>query len=459
MDQYDYDLFVIGGGSGGVRAARFSAGLGARVAIAEERFWGGTCVNVGCVPKKLFSYASHFSEDFEDSKRFGWTVGEPTFDWPTLRDNKTAEIERLNGIYDRMLQSAGCDVMWGTARVVDPHTVEIGGKRHTAANILVAVGGWPHVPDIPGKEHVITSNEAFFLDKLPEEIVIVGGGYIAVEFAGIFHGLGVKVTQLYRGPHFLRGFDDDIREHLALEMRKKGIDLRFNCNIDMVEKKGDRLIADLNNGERIETDVVMYATGRRPSTRGVGLEEAGVEINESGTIPVDPHFRTNVPSILALGDVLGRIELTPVALAEGMAIAKTLFGDQPTTVDYSNVPSAVFSQPPIGTVGLTEAQARDEYGDDLDIYLSEFRPLKHTISLNEERTLMKLIVVQSTDKVVGVHMVGPEAGEMVQGFAVALKAGATKAVFDSTIGIHPTSAEEFVTMRQATRSGAREAAE
>jgi len=456
---YDYDLFVIGGGSGGVRAARFSAALGARVAIAEERYWGGTCVNVGCVPKKLFSYAAHYAEDFHDARNFGWTVGEPSFDWPTLRDNKTAEIERLNGIYDRMLRAAGVDLMWGCARVVDPHTVEINGARHSAANILIAVGGWPHVPDIPGKEHVITSNEAFFLEDLPREIVIVGGGYIAVEFAGIFHGLGVKVTQLYRGPHFLRGFDDDIREHLAVEMRKKGIDLCFNCNIDMIEKTGDRLVADLDDGRQIETGMIMYATGRCPATREIGLQEAGVTLNENGTIPVDDRFRSNVPSILALGDVLGRIELTPVATTEGMAIAKTLFGSEATTVDYDNVPSAVFSQPPIGTVGLTEAQAREIHRDDVDVYLSEFRPLKHTISLNEERTLMKLVVVRSTDVVIGVHMVGPEAGEMVQGFAVALKAGATKAVFDSTVGIHPTSAEEFVTMREVTRSGAKEAHE
>jgi glutathione reductase (NADPH) len=459
VSEYDYDLFVVGGGSGGVRAARFSAGMGARVAIAEERYWGGTCVNVGCVPKKLFSYAAHFAEDFHDAARFGWTVGQPKFDWPTLRDNKTAEIDRLTGIYDRMLTAAGCEVLWGHARVVDPHTVEMDGKTFTAENILIAVGGWPHVPDFPGKEHVVTSNEMFFLDTLPKEAVIVGGGYIAVEFAGILHGLGVKLTQLYRGPHFLRGFDDDIREHLATEMRKKGIDLVFNCNIDMVEKKGDRLVADLNNGERIETDMVMYATGRRPATRGIGLEEAGVQLNDNGTIAVDEHFRSNVPSILALGDVLGRIELTPVATTEGMAVANTLFGGKPTTVDYSNVPSAVFSQPPIGSVGLTEAQAREAHADDIDVYLSEFRPLKHTISLNEERTLMKLIVIRSTDRVIGAHMIGPEAGEMMQGFAVALKAGATKAIFDSTIGIHPTSAEEFVTMREVTRSGAREAAE
>lgn len=459
MAQYDYDLFVIGGGSGGVRAARFSAGMGAKVAIAEERYWGGTCVNVGCIPKKLFVYASHFAEDFHDAKGFGWDVGTPTFDWPTLRDNKTREIERLNGIYDHMLKNAGCDLHWGRATVVDGHTVAVGEQRYSARHILVAVGGWPFVPDIPGKEHVITSNEAFFLDKLPERMVIVGGGYIAVEFAGIFHGLGVEVTQLYRGSHFLRGFDDDIREHLATEMRRKGIDLRFNANLDAVLQEDGKTIACLNTGAEIETDLVMYATGRKPLTAGIGLEEAGVAMNEDGTIEVDEHFRSSVPSILALGDVTEGPELTPVALAEGMAIAKTLFADTPTTVDYDLVPSAVFSQPPIASVGLTEARARDRHGDGLDVYVSEFRALKNTVSGNQERTLMKLIVEQSSDRVLGVHMIGPDAGEIVQGLAVALKAGATKAVFDATIGIHPTAAEEFVTMRQATRSGAREAAE
>jgi glutathione reductase (NADPH) len=457
--QYDYDLFVIGGGSGGVRAARFSAGLGAKVAIAEERYWGGTCVNVGCIPKKLFVYASHFAEDFHDAKGFGWDVGTPTFDWATLRDNKTREIERLNGIYDHMLKNAGCDLHWGRATVVDAHTVAVGEQRFSARHILVAVGGWPFVPDIPGKEHVVTSNEAFFLDKLPKRMVIVGGGYIAVEFAGIFHGLGVEVTQLYRGSHFLRGFDDDIREHLAVEMRRKGIDLRFNANLDAVMQEDGKTIACLDNGAEIETDLVMYATGRKPLTAGIGLEEAGVVMNDDGTIKVDRHFRSSVPSILALGDITEGPELTPVALAEGMAIARTLFADTPTTVDYDLVPSAVFSQPPIASVGLTETRARDRHGDNLDIYVSEFRALKNTVSGNQKRTLMKLIVEQSSDRVLGVHMIGPDAGEIVQGLAVALKAGATKAVFDATIGIHPTAAEEFVTMRQVTRSGAREAAE
>jgi len=459
MSDYDYDLFVIGGGSGGVRAARFSAGYGAKVAIAEERYWGGTCVNVGCIPKKLFVYASHFAEDFHDAAGFGWDVGKPVFDWPTLRDNKTKEIERLNGIYDHMLKNAGCDMHWGRARIVDAHTVAVGEETFSARYILVAVGGWPYVPDIPGKEHVITSNDAFFLDKLPERMVIVGGGYIAVEFACIFHGLGVEVTQLYRGPHFLRGFDDDIREHLAVEMRRKGIDLRFNANLEAVMKEGERTLACLDTGAELETDLVMYATGRKPLTAGIGLEELGVEMAGDGTIKVDKHFHSSVPSILALGDITQGPELTPVALAEGMAIAKTLFAATPTTVDYDLVPSAVFTQPPIASVGLTEAQARDRHGDDLDVYVSGFRALKNTVSGSEERSLMKMIVEQKTDRVLGIHMIGPDAGEIVQGLAVALRAGATKAMFDATIGIHPTAAEEFVTMRVPTRSGAREAAE
>ena len=448
---HDFDLFVIGGGSGGVRAARFSADLGARVAIAEERWWGGTCVNVGCIPKKLFSYAAHCSDEFRDAAGFGWTVAEPGFDWAKLRDNKNAEIARLNGIYDGMLANAGCETMEGRARVVDAHTVEICGRRITASHILIAVGGQPDVPDIPGREHVVTSNECFFLEDLPANVVIVGGGYIATEFAGIFHGLGTRVTQLYRGPLFLRGFDDDVRRHLATEMRRKGIDLRFDSNVAKVARCGKGLMVELEGDGPIETEMVMYATGRRAVTGDLGLEEAGVVLNRYGTIVVDGQFRTSVPSILALGDAVGRMELTPVATAEGMAVARMLFGGQTGTVDYRDVPSAVFSQPPVSCVGFTEAQAREIHGDDLDIYISEFRPLRHTLSGNGERTLMKLVAVRSTGRVVGMHMVGPEAGEIMQGFAVALKAGATKDIFDSTIGIHPTSAEEFVTMRETVR--------
>lgn len=458
MPRYDYDLFVIGGGSGGVRAARMSAAYGARVAIAEQRHWGGTCVNVGCVPKKLFAYAAHVSEEFRDARRFGWRLDGADFDWATLRDNKTAEIQRLNGIYRQLLGEAGCELLEGRARIVGPHEIAFEGRRIRAANILVAVGGWPHVPAIPGREHVITSNECFFLDRLPERIVIVGGGYVAVEFAGIFHGLGVEVTLCYRGPCFLRGFDDDVRHHLAREMAAKGIDLRFDCRVAAVEKNGPGLAVVLEGGDRIATDMALSATGRRPATRDLGLEQAGVTVNDDGTVPVDERFRTDVPSILALGDVLGRVELTPVAIAEAMALAATLFGTGPVAMDYANVPHAVFAQPPIASVGLSEAEARAAHGDDVDVYISAFRPLKHTVSLNRERTLMKLVAVRSSDRVIGAHMVGPEAGETIQGFAVALKAGATKAIFDATVGIHPTSAEEFVTMRTPVRRAGVEAA-
>ncbi len=448
MGSFDYDLVVMGGGSGGVRTARFSAAAGARVAIAEERDWGGTCVNVGCIPKKLFGYAAHYSEEFQDAGRYGWSSTAPCFDWPTLRDNKTAEIRRLNGIYVTMLKDAGCHILEGRARIAGPHEVEINGQRLHTANILVATGGWPHVPDIPGSEHAITSNECFFLDELPESIVIVGGGYIAAEFAGIFHGLGVAVTQLYRGELFLRGFDDDMRRHLAGEMRTKGIDLRFSSDVASIARAASGFSVRLTGGACLEAGLVMYATGRRPLTSGLGLEEAGVSVNDDGTIPVDDCFRTNVPSVFAIGDVLGRLELTPVATAEGMMVAATLFGDRPKSVDYENVPSAVFSQPELATVGLTECAARQRHGDGVDIYMARFRPLRHTVSMNDEMILMKLVVAAATDRVVGVHMVGPDAAEILQGFAVALKAGATKADFDATIGIHPTSAEEFVTMRQ-----------
>jgi glutathione reductase (NADPH) len=446
MPKFDYDLFTIGAGSGGVRASRFSASYGARVAVAEERYQGGTCVNVGCIPKKLFAYASHFSEDFENSAGFGWTVGACAFDWPTLVANKNKEIERLNGIYDRLLRAAGVEVFEARARIVDPHTVEVGGKTVTAAHILVATGGWPVVPDIPGKELAITSNEAFYLEKLPEKILIVGGGYIAVEFAGIFGGLGVEVTQLYRGPIFLRGFDDDVRHFLAGEMRKKGIDLRFNHNLACIEKSGDKLCAIFENGLEVKVDTVMYCTGRAPNSRSFGAEEAGVALSKNGAIKVDDFFQTSVPSIYAIGDVIDRMQLTPVALAEGMAVANTLFRNQPTKMDYANVPTAVFSNPSIGCVGLTEEQAREKYGR-VRIFTADFKALKHTLSGSDERTFMKLVVHRENDRVLGCHMVGPDAGEIVQGIAIALNCGATKAQFDATIGVHPTAAEELVTMR------------
>ena len=447
MAEYDYDLFTIGAGSGGVRASRISASYGARVAVAEERYLGGTCVNVGCVPKKLLVYASHFAEDFEDAQGFGWNVGAPDFDWSKLIANKNTEISRLNGIYQRMLDNAGVTVFDGTARVVDPHCVSVNGKTYSAKYILVATGGWPVVPDIPGKEHAVTSNEAFFLDKLPERVVVVGGGYSTVEFAGIFNGLGSRVTQLYRGPQFLRGFDDDVRVFLVGEMRKKGVDLQFNANIARIERNGDVLLAELEDGGEIEADLIMYATGRAPNARGIGLEEAGVALDAKGAVMVDDYFKTSVESIYAIGDVIDRVALTPVAIAEGMVLAGNLFKNESRMADYEDIPTAVFCQPNIGTVGLTEVQARAKYGA-LDVYTSSFKPMKHTLTGGDEKTFMKLIVDRASDRVVGFHMVGPDAGEMTQGIGVAIKCGATKAQFDATIGIHPTAAEEFVTMRE-----------
>lgn len=452
MSSFDYDLFVIGAGSGGVRASRMAASkFGKRVAVAEDLHLGGTCVNVGCVPKKLMVYASHYSEDFHEARGFGWTVGERSFDWKTLIANKDKEISRLNGIYENLLSNAGVDLVEGRATVVDAHTVEVAGKQYSAEKILVAVGGWPMVPDIPGKEHVITSNEAFYLDDLPRRVIVVGGGYIAVEFAGIFNGLGSQVTQLYRGPLFLRGFDQDVREFLAGEMRKKEIDLRFDSNIASVEKTDGGLLATLEDGSTLEADVIMYATGRAPKVDGLGLEQAGVEMRGNGAVVINDDFQTSVPSIYALGDVTDRIQLTPVAIAEAMILVHNLYGGEGRKMDYSDIPTAVFSQPNIGTVGLTEEEARKKYGE-VVIYKSEFRPMKHTLSGSDERTLMKLIVDKASDRVVGLHMVGPDAGEITQGMGIAIKAGATKADFDATIGIHPTSAEEFVTMREPVSS-------
>ena len=447
MSDFQYDLFVIGAGSGGVRAARMSAGLGAHVAVAEDRYLGGTCVNVGCVPKKLFVYASHFAEEFKNAKGFGWTIGPTSFDWPTLIKNKNKEIKRLNGVYKKILDNSGVETIQGRAKIVDPHTVEVEGQQITAERILIATGGWPDIPNISGKEHIISSNEAFFLEQLPEKIVIVGGGYIAVEFAGIFHGLGVDTTLLYRGPLFLRGFDHEIREVLAEEMKKKGINVQFNSNISQIEKSGDEFIATLEDGEQISAGQIMYATGRKPLTDNLGLENVGIELDEKSAIKVNDQYQTNVPSIYAIGDVTNRVNLTPVALAEGMILARHLFGNQNDEVDYNNIPTCVFSQPNIGTVGLTEEEAIEKH-DLIDIYKSKFTPMKYSLSDNDEKTFMKLIVDRSSDKVVGVHMVGPDAGEIIQGIGIALKAGATKKVFDSTIGIHPTAAEEFVTMRE-----------
>ncbi len=445
---YDFDLFVIGAGSGGVRAARFAAGFGARVAIAESRYLGGTCVNVGCVPKKLLVYGAHFADDFEQAEGFGWSLGDAGFDWPTLIANKNREIHRLNGIYRNLLVNSGVTLLEGHARLIDPHTVEVAGQRCTAGHILIATGGWPQIPDIPGRELAISSNEAFFLEQLPKRVLVVGGGYIAVEFASIFHGLGAQTTLLYRRELFLRGFDDAVRHHLRDELGRKGLNLQFNADIARIEKQADgSLLATLQDGRHLETDCVFYATGRRPMLDNLGLENTSVELDARGFIKVDDHYQTSESSILALGDVIGRVQLTPVALAEGMAVARRLFRpEEYRPVDYEHIPTAVFSLPNIGTVGLTEQQARGK-GYKVKLFESRFRPMKLTLTENQERTLMKLVVDAESDRVLGCHMVGPEAGEIVQGLAVALKAGATKRIFDETIGVHPTAAEEFVTMR------------
>jgi glutathione reductase (NADPH) len=446
MAQYDFDLFTIGAGSGGVRASRVSASYGAKVAVAEERYLGGTCVNVGCIPKKLLVYAAHFAEDFEDAAAYGWTVGERSVDWARLIANKDKEIRRLNGVYRKLLGDASVTILDGRAELVDAHTVAVDGRRYTAKYILVATGSWPTVPEVPGAEHAITSNEAFYLPALPRRAIIVGGGYIGVEFAGIFHGLGVEVTQIYRGPLFLRGFDDDVRTTLAEEMRKRGIDLRFNSDIKNIAKGPQGLRATLTDGKVIGAEQILYATGRAPNTRGVGLENTGIEINWHGGIVVDAYSKSSVDNIYAIGDCTDRIMLTPVAIAEGRAVAETLFNKNPMTPNYENVPSAVFSVPNVGTVGLTEADARERYKK-IDVYRTAFRPLKHTLTGRDEQIMMKLVVDQATDRVLGCHMVGPEAGEIIQGLAVAMICGATKTQFDATIGIHPTAAEEFVTMR------------
>ncbi|MBJ2280722.1 glutathione-disulfide reductase [Pseudomonas sp. MF6767] len=445
---YDFDLYVIGAGSGGVRAARFAAGFGAKVAVAESRYLGGTCVNVGCVPKKLLVYGAHFAEDFEQASGFGWSLGEANFDWATLIANKDREINRLNGIYRNLLVNSGVTLHKGHARLVDAHQVEINGERFTARHILIATGGWPQIPEIPGREHAIGSNEAFFLKELPKRVLVVGGGYIAVEFAGIFHGLGAQTSLLYRGDLFLRGFDGSVRKHLQEELTKRGLDLQFNADIERIDKQADgSLKATLKDGRVLEADCVFYATGRRPMLDNLGLENTGVKLDERGFVAVDDLYQTAEPSILAIGDVIGRVQLTPVALAEGMAVARRLFKpEQYRPVDYANIATAVFSLPNIGTVGLTEEDARKN-GHNVQIFESRFRPMKLTLTDCQEKTLMKLVVDADTDKVLGCHMVGPDAGEIVQGLAIALKAGATKQHFDETIGVHPTAAEEFVTMR------------
>ena len=446
MSEFDYDLITIGAGSGGVRASRMAARTGARVAICEESRVGGTCVMRGCVPKKLLVFASSFADQFADARGFGWDVAEPTFDWGELIANKNTELDRLEGIYQRILRENKVELLDGRGVVTGPHSVEVAGKTYTTERILIATGSRPNLPDVPGVEYAITSNEALDLEELPGRIVIVGGGYIAVEFAGLFNALGADVSIIIRAGNILRGFDEDVRDTLVDEMEKTGVTVHRECVVRSIEPvDGGGYSVRLHGTETLECDQVFYATGRHPNTEGLGLAEAGVEMTDKGAVVVDEFFQTSVPSIFALGDVIDRIQLTPVAINEGMAFVATQFGDTPTPMDYTNVPAAVFSQPPVGTVGLSELEAREQGA--VDIYMSRFRPMKHTLSGRQAHAMMKLIVARDSQRVVGVHMVGDDAPEIVQGFAVALKCGATKQQFDATVGIHPTAAEEFVTMR------------
>ncbi len=429
-----------------MRASRVAAGYGARVAIAEPGRFGGTCVNVGCIPKKLFSYAAHWREDFEVARAYGWSVGEPRFDWRMLLASKDREIARLNGVYERLLVDAGVTILRSRASVRDAHTVEVDGKRYTAKYILVATGSWPSVPQIPGRENAITSNEAFFLERLPKRALLVGGGYIAAEFASIFNGLGVETTLAYRGKRLLRGFDAEIGERLGEEMGKKGVAIRFGANPARIDKSA-ALRVSYEDGTSQDTDLVLFATGRRPNTASLELEGSGVKLAADGAVIVDRYSRSSVDSIYAIGDVTNRMQLTPVATAEAMWLASTLFGGKPTPVDHENVPTAVFSNPNVAAVGLSEESARERYGA-VDVYKTSFRALKLSLTDNPERIFMKLVVDRANQRVVGAHMIGADAGEVIQGIAIAVKLGATKAQFDATIGIHPTAAEEFVTMRE-----------
>jgi glutathione reductase (NADPH) len=458
MSEFDTDLLVIGAGSGGVRAARMAAQRGATVTVVEAEGragMGGTCVNLGCIPKKLYAYAAHYGESFEEAHGFGWSGPRPQFDWETLKANRRREIARLNGSYQGLLDSHGVTTVHGRATLLGPHRAAIdtagGARTLTARHILIATGGRPHVPAFPGREHVLTSNDMFDLPVFPQRLVVVGGGYIACEFASIFRALGAAVTQLYRGPQILRGFDDEVRRFLAAEMMKKNIDLRLQCNVRRVDRTGNGLRVTLDDGNVLEADAVLYATGRTPNVAGLGLDAVGVEQDSDGAIKVNADYRTNVASIHAVGDVISPVQLTPVALGEAMVVVDQLFpppaGKAPRAMSYEFIPTAVFTQPSVATVGFGEADARRQFGD-IRVYRSEFRALKHTLTGSTERTLVKLIVDNATDRVVGLHMVGSDAGEIVQGFAVAMKAGATKAVFDSTLGIHPTAAEEFVTLRE-----------
>ena len=453
-DTQDFDLFVIGGGSGGVRAARMAAQRGARVALAEAAALGGTCVNVGCIPKKLYSIAAHFAHDFGDARGFGWDVQAPRLDWARLKANRSQEIARLNGVYEQLLTGAGVQLLRGWAQLLDAHTVKVqtaaGPQTHRARHILVATGGTPsHLP-VPGAELGVSSDSMFDLEPFPRRLVVVGGGYIACEFASIFRGLGAEVTLLYRGEQVLRGFDDEVRQFIADELSRSGIDLRLGAEVRSLSRGAGGIDVALHGGGRLHADTVLFATGRVPNVNGLGLEAAGVRQGRLGAIEVDAHHRTCVPFIHAIGDVTARVQLTPVAVAEAMAVVDHLFGDRRRSMDYELIPTAVFTHPTIGTVGLTELQARERF-DRVRVFRSDFRPLRNTLSGSAERCLVKLVVDADSDRVVGLHMVGREAGEVVQGFAVAMRAGATKAVFDATLGIHPTVAEEFVTMREPVR--------
>ena len=447
-----YDLVVIGAGSGGVRASRMAAATGAKVAVVEDMFLGGTCVNVGCVPKKLFVYASQYREQAAQAAGFGVDAHINNFDWATLKTNKDNEINRLNGIYKNVLEGPGVEIVTGKGEVVSPTQVRVGDRLLDTKRILIATGGWPFKPDIPGAELAMDSNDVFAMESFPESVVVVGGGYIAVEFAGIFNGLGAHTQLLYRGDRILRGFDEEVRSFVSEEVAKAGVQIRTQVDVVRIEESQGKKICHLSDGSTISCDMVMMATGRTAKTAGLGLEALGVETRKDGSIIADERFETNVKGVFALGDVIGTPALTPVALEQGMVFVSQQFGDGSRSINYDLIPTAVFCQPNIGTVGLTEEQASEQYPGDVDVYTSEFRALKHTLSGSTERTLMKLLVRRSDDKVLGAHMVGEEAGEIIQGIAVALQAGATKAHFDSTLGIHPTGAEEFVTMRSVTRA-------
>lgn len=443
---YDFDFFVIGAGSGGVRASRTAAALGARVAVAEERFLGGTCVNVGCVPKKLFSYAAHYHHDFADSEGFGWSFPQqPVFDWLMLKNNKDNEINRLNGIYRKLLGNAGVTLFETRATVTGPHSIQLDGQRVTARYILIATGGRPFIPDFPGSNLVMNSDDVFALDRLPQSIIIVGGGYIAVEFAGIFAGLGVETSLVNRGPALLRGFDHDIQLNFQEEIKKYS-KLKLNSKVKSITGSGQDLTVSFDDGNSQPASAVLYATGRIPNTRNLGLESAQVKLADNGAVIVDTYFQSSCPSIFAVGDVIDRIALTPVALAEGEMLARRLFAGKQAELSYDNITTAVFSQPNIATVGLTEEQARARHAN-IKVFKSRFTPLKHTLSGNSEKTFLKMLVDADSDRVLGIHMLGADAGEIIQGLAVAMVAGASKQHFDQTIGIHPTTAEEFVTLR------------